>query len=307
MRVTPFEKLHFAHVQGTSTLDGTQMVRVSLQRRNGRRESTIPRLIQEFNTLSGTDPIVPCLFVMTQRTTVQCFKATQQDNPIVLRIESDKMSGSSRYWSWDAEKEDKTQTSTKKSGFAGLEGLLRNDLNLDPSALCMQSAYDHVARAYFQVYGTELKNSGNFHTKDKDFLLSELRRHFDNERMYIVSPNTQSALTPAAKAILDDGCIMGDLSFAREEDGAQGSAPVPNATTIQYLKKMLSRHETEEVVTVSLRDVLSDFNHESEGFYRRTCIAPFMAPFIASGAVELVAGDTLRIHTLHVAKQIADL
>ena len=74
MRVTPFDELHFANVQGTSTLDGIQLVRVTLQRRNGRRASTIPKIIQDYNTLSGTDPVSP---TKVASELICCFKITQ--------------------------------------------------------------------------------------------------------------------------------------------------------------------------------------------------------------------------------------
>jgi hypothetical protein len=38
---------------------------------------------------------------------------------------------------------------------------------------------------------------------------------------------------------------------------------------------------------VTLQDVLSEFNRENEGMYRRACIVPFMRPFIDTGAVEV--------------------
>jgi hypothetical protein len=153
MRVTPFERLHFVNVQGTSTLDGYQFVRISLHRRNGRRASTILNVVHEYNTLSGTDPITPVKIASQQLIT--CFKTTQlpDDNPILLRIEADRRS-SARYWCWNPVQEQlPTPTNKKqfkKGAFAGLEGLVR-ELNLDPTILCMQSAYDAVANAYFQV------------------------------------------------------------------------------------------------------------------------------------------------------------
>jgi hypothetical protein len=153
MRVTPFEAMHFVNVQGTSTLDGYQLVRVSLHRKNGRRAGSILNVIQEYNALSGTDPIVP---VQMATQLVSCFKVTQMpsDNPILLRIETDRIA-SSRYWCWNAATETPASKKPAKKGgsFAGLEGLVR-ELNLDPAVLCMQSAYDQVAQAYFQVHCT---------------------------------------------------------------------------------------------------------------------------------------------------------
>ena len=156
MRITPFEAMHFVNVQGTSTLDGYQFVRISLHRKNGRRTSTIFNVLHEYNALSGTDPITP---VKLTQQPITCFKTTQSpdDNPILLRIDADRIS-SSRYWCWDSAEQDTTAPVNtkacikKKACFAGLEGLVR-ELNLDPSTLCMQSAYDQVAKAYFQVSG----------------------------------------------------------------------------------------------------------------------------------------------------------
>jgi hypothetical protein len=146
MRVTPFEALHFTNVQGTSTLDGYQFVRISLHRRNGRRASTIPNVVHEYNALSGADPITPVAPHL-----ITCFKAAQtpDDNQILLRIDADRRS-SARYWNWNAEEPAPHSKQCKKGVFAGLEGLVR-ELNLDPAVLCMQSAYDSVASAYFQV------------------------------------------------------------------------------------------------------------------------------------------------------------
>jgi len=152
MRITPFETLHFTNVQGTSTLDGYQYVRISLHRRNGRRASTIPNVLHEYNKLSGIDPITP---VKIASQLITCFSTTHMpnDNPILLRIEADQKS-SARFWCWNAAVEAppplQDKAPRRKGAFAGLEGLVR-ELNLDPAALCMQSAYDTVASAYFQV------------------------------------------------------------------------------------------------------------------------------------------------------------
>ena len=151
MRITPFETLHFVNVQGTSTTDGYQYVRISLNRRNGRRATTVPNVITEYNNLSKTHAIVP---VQVTSQLFTCFKPTQVpfDCPILLRIEADRDASSSRYWSWNAVSEQgrERKKPVKRGAFAGLEGLVRA-LNLDPAVLCMQSAYDSVSAAYFQV------------------------------------------------------------------------------------------------------------------------------------------------------------
>jgi len=153
MRITPFEKLHFINVQGTTTVDGHQYVRISLHRRNGRRASTIANVISEYNALSETDPITP---VKIDKQLITCFKPTQMptNNQILGRIEVDRTM-SSRYWHWNATPEKQEKTPRKGRTFSGLEGLVR-ELNLDPAVLCMQSAYDAISASYFQVGGDSL-------------------------------------------------------------------------------------------------------------------------------------------------------
>jgi hypothetical protein len=297
MRTSPFEALHFFNVQGTSTLDGLQLVRISLKRGNGRRESTIPRIIQEYNSLSEAEPITPCPFASC---TIHCFKTTNATNssPIIRRIEADRLS-SSRYWSWDAIAEEGKPT---KGAFSGLESLVR-ELNLNPSTLHMKSAYDHVSKAYFQVHGKALRNSGAFPAKDRDFILQELRKHFDRERMYVVSPNVSAELTPAAKA-LTTPCFMDDVRFNAASDTRPGN--VPNETVLRYFAGILSDADKEDV-TVSFQDILIAFNSTNAGMYRRSCILPFMSPFLESRAVESVDETHLLIHTQKVARQISRL
>ena len=297
MRETPFESLHFSNVQGTSTLDGLQLVRISLKRGNGRRESTIPRIIEEYNALSETDLIVPCTFASSS---IHCFKTTDttNTNPIIRRIEADRLS-SSRYWSWDAAAE---EGKPRKGTFSGLESLVR-ELNLNPSNLCMHSAYDHVSKAYFQVHGTALRNSGTFPVKDKEFILQELRKHFDRERMYVVSPNTNTELTPAAKALTTPG-FMDDVRFNATQDNRPKSRP--NDTVLRYFANILNEAKSTDVTT-SFKDILTEFNKTNAGMYRRACILPFMSPFLESNAVELVGDAHLLIHTQMVADQISRL
>lgn len=304
LRVTPFQELHFANVQGTSTLDGMQLVRVSLERKNGRRACTIPKLVQEYNEKSGTDPVVP-IAMPGMAQLITCFKTNRPMDgmPILLRIEMDRVT-SSRYWRWDAPEEPKSSVKkTKNPRFAGLEGLVR-ELNLDPASLCMQSAYDQVAKTYFQVKGVELKNSGTFPASDKDFLLAELRRHFDRERMFIVAPPRAEELSAAAKAIVTDGRLMDeDVRFkASQADPTPKAAP--NRVVVAFFEKMLPVWADAPVVEVTFKQVLTEFNSENAGIYRSTCVLPFMAPFISSGSVETTGEGTLRIHVQRVRKQL---
>lgn len=317
MRITPFETLHFINVQGTSTLDGYQFVRISLHRKNGRRANTILNVIHEYNALSGTEPITP------EKITPQlitCFKATQsseEDNPILLRIEADRRS-SARYWCWNAAQEQPTANKKplKKGTFAGLEGLVR-ELNLDPSVLCMQSAYDSIANSYFQVHpfhpspfvcashstrqvnGKVLKNSGSFSAQDKDFIMAELKRHFDRERMFIVAPNTHPELNDAAKALTQTD-LMDDLKFKDEASSSTGR----NGLVLEYFERMMPLWHGSDTQIVALKDILAEFNRKNEGMYRRACVIPFMRPFIDAGAVEIVDTHTVRVHVGRVESSL---
>ena len=139
-----------------------------------------------------------------------------------------------------------------------------------------------------------LHNSGSFPLADREFLLGELKRHFDKERMFVVSPNVQKELNAAARAITDER-LMDDLKF--KEDAAAGSAREgPNAVVRQYFARMLPRWGNAERQRVTFREILSEFNHDHEGMYRRTCILPFMRPLVQSGVVEVCDSDTLCIH-----------
>ena len=299
MRITPFETLHFANVQGTSTLDGIQLVRISLERKNGRRASSIPKIIDEYNAISGIDPITP-VSMPGMAQLITCFKTNRSFDGISIlqRIEMDRAT-SSRYWNWNTVVEEKTPK-IKKSRFSGLEGLVR-ELNMDPSTLCMQSAYTQVAKAYFQIKGVELKNSGTFPESDKEFLLAELRRHFDRERMFIVAPPpAHKELTVAAKAITE-GSTMDDLRFkaAKGDDRQKDISPV----AVAYFEAMLPKWKDDTLVETTFKEVLAQFNCENAGIYRRTCIVPFMAPFTSAGSVEITATG-LRIDVERVFEQL---
>ena len=133
--------------------------------------------------------------------------------------------------------------------------------------------------------------------------------------MYIVAPNTKEELTPAVKAIVDaseGAMLMNDLQFGKDggEDEQHTPTNKPNPTVLRYLQAVIAAAVSPQGanLTVPIRDVLADFNHHGMGVYRRTCVVPFMTPFLITGAVELTdAGNSLLIHTRLVAEQIASL
>jgi hypothetical protein len=138
-----------------------------------------------------------------------------------------------------------------------------------------------------------------FSSQIKEFIMAELKRHFDSERMFTVAPNTQTELSDAAKALTTD--LMDDLKF---KDEAPSITTGPSALVLEYFERMLPRWKGEETRLVALKDVLAEFNQKNEGVYRRACIIPFMRPFIDTGAVEIVDASAIRVHVRRVETQL---
>lgn len=289
MRASVFERLHFQRAEGTSLDDGMQLVRISLDRKHGRRTAAIPKLIEAYNQLSNLPPISPVPAFGTPDS-ITCFKIakTYQGNGILSRIEHDNRTGKHRYWLW-------TVTATeapkprKRALLAGLENLVR-ELNLDPSSLCMQSAYDEITKVFFQVKGVELKNSGAFPSDDKEFILTELRRHFDRQRMYIVSPPA-ARLDSNAVAITDASALMSDLPF--KDEPSQASPEALNATMRAFLQDVLPKWQARETVLMPVKVLLAAINKDT-ALYRKACLPAFLRPLVANGAAEWVGDHTVR-------------
>jgi hypothetical protein len=131
--------------------------------------------------------------------------------------------------------------------------------------------------------------------------MTELKRHFERERMFTVAPNTQTELSDAAKALTRDD-LMIDLKFKAET--APPSASGPSTLVLEYFARMLPQWRGSDTQLVTLKDVLSEFNRANEGMYRRVCVVPFMRPFIDTGAVEVVSASAIRVHVGRVEAQL---
>lgn len=290
MRETAFQQLHFHRVEGTTEDDGTQLVRISLQRKYGRRANTICKVLDAYNKISGTRPITPV--PSGNKHPFICFKTNQPTtgNSILSRIDHDKRTAGHRFWRWDEKQTGQAPPKgMKRALLSGLENLVR-ELNLDPSTLCMQSAYDEITKAFFQVKGVELKNTGTFPAEDKEFILSELKRHFDRQRMYIVSPPVKK-LDSNAAALTDPSRLMSDLPF---NDAPEPEPNALNATVRTYLECMLPLWDTMDSVLVPANEILAAFNKDAV-LYRRACVESFMRPLVDSGAATWVDPQTLRL------------
>ena len=131
----------------------------------------------------------------------------------------------------------------------------------------------------------------------KEFILAQLRRYFDRERMFIVCPPVKE-INSRAKAVMDDSALMDDLKFA----GGSAEAQVgPNKTIKSFLQDMLPAWRGRESVLVSHKEIVTHFNKENAGMYRQSCVASFMQPLVAAGAVEVHDNQTFRIHVQRTA------
>jgi hypothetical protein len=104
MHVSDFQELKFSLVEGCCDIDGDrliQYIRITLHANNTRRESSIPKIIEQYNTMDGcTETITPVVFFpLFQTSPIVCFgnKTRIQDNPILKHIAQHK-EGS--FWRW---------------------------------------------------------------------------------------------------------------------------------------------------------------------------------------------------------------
>ena len=291
MNTDLFKKMSFSHVEGTlAEEDGDlQFVQISLQKNKGRREANISNIINEYNNLSCSEPIKPISIPGMPRL-ITCFKISQPDtsNPILACIHMK----SPHYWKWDAKATDggdkdhlsdgvQTQAKPSKAMMSGLENIIR-ELNLDPTKLCMDSAYEFVSNRYLAVMGVNLNNSGMFPVQYREFFLSELSHYFQKELFYVVSPPKPQMDANALALMGDADRMMGDLEFQTTPSTTGLNETVKNT----FSRLIDGQWRTKKRVSMTTSDLLDAFNHESMGIYRKSCIAPFMEPLTATGAVQ---------------------
>jgi len=295
MEQAQFESLKFLHVQGTSTADGTQLVRISLQRRNGRRAGTIPRIIEQYNKTAAAP-------ITVFKHPVTCFKLTQKpsENPILLRIELDKQT--SRYWTWSSQTSPVTKkpaAPTKQLALC-VEQMVR-DLKMDPSAMCVKSICGEIQAQYHEAHGGCIDDP--ISAEQRAFILKELHRYLQREKLYIVSPVARSRqLDHHAHAIIRPDSLMDDLKF--KDDGDTKAREGPNDTILRYLKSMIGRWEGRATVRLTSMEIVDALNSQHAGLYRHTCVASFMQPFIRDGSVETSDNTHFTLDVARIAQTI---
>ena len=104
MHVSDFQELKFSLVEGCCDIDGDrliQYVRITLHANNTRRESSIPKIIEQYNRLEGRkEKITPFVFFpLFQTYQIVCFgtKTDIRDNPILKHIAMHKEDS---FWRW---------------------------------------------------------------------------------------------------------------------------------------------------------------------------------------------------------------
>lgn len=277
MREELFEDLKFANAQGTTAPDGLQLVRISLQKQNGRRGHTIHKIIDQYNRNAASD-IKPAIAYPQQQQAICCFKLTQPvgSNPILLRIAADK--GSPPYWSWTcgAEKPAKKTKDLRPL----IEKTLVEELRVDPSTLPIQRVCEEIQ--------AKMEDAEDERTVN---IAEELKRYIGREQMYLVAPPSASIFNMDADPVFkDDG---------KDEPLNDDS---PNDTIKAYFRTMLPQWG--EVAHVAAEDVTKILNARSAGLYKRSCVASFMRPFIKDGSVETKDNVNFTIHTRRVAQKI---
>ena len=239
-----FEELKFARVQGTSAIDGTQFVRVTLQRTNGKRKSAIPKVISEYNRRATGHLITP-IHIQGTESPIVCFKLAQpvDENPILAKIETDQ--STSRSWSWSAgnighkthtqpslkhneqthhqpksmhhqpksdvksRPADKHRCTDERPKAAGDHLIstverLLIERKLDPATMGVKAIANKIKRAYYDVNEAELDETHEASYEETEFVNRELDRYVEQQRMYIVSPPPKKKTLEAKSMPISD-------------------------------------------------------------------------------------------------------
>jgi hypothetical protein len=284
MRSEFFERLKFVNVQGTTGSDGMQLVRISLQKQNGRRAHTIQRVIEQYNRIAAAE-INPVAF--NTQPVVCCFKLTQHvnTNPILWKIASDKESSSSKYWAWDSG-HNVPRPMRAKALLPLIEKTLIEELRTDPSTLPLQRICEEIQAKIDEQHEDSVID-----------IPTELKKYIGREQMYLVAPAVVS-LPPASIFQMDD------LVFKDDDDKGKDEDDKPNDTIKAYFQAMLLEWKGARAVSVTAEEVVKFLNRESPGLYRRSCVAAFMRPFIDDGSVSSHDGLRFTIHPARVAEKI---
>ena len=231
MHALDFKLLKFIAAEGCSEKMGdrvAQFVRFSLHPNNGRRRNTIHAIIDKYNQLDGrSERVVPVLFYPSvYDNPIVCFKskASIENNPILKRIAVAKQTKDSEYWKWTLsgkessglqQVEDEPIVPRRQQShrmITSIHDILR-DMKLPESVVSVQRVYDELSEPYFRHYGIPLgEGTGCIPLAHRDFVISEIKRLFEEELSYIEQPSVQEGGLPLhARALVDNAGWMGDI------------------------------------------------------------------------------------------------
>jgi hypothetical protein len=246
MHVPDFHELKFSHVEGCCDVDAggrlVQYVRISLHANNTRREGSIPKLIEQYNRMEGrSETITPVVFFpQFQTSPLVCFKsraASNDANPILKRI---AQKGEVSFWRWVASASKRgpqcvlpseplppPQRQGKRS-ITSIHDILRG-LRLPESVVSVQRVYDELSEPYFRQFNLPLgEGTGCVPLEHRDFIVSEIRRLFEEELSYIQQPPAVGALPMHARALVENAGWMGDILLSGGEgmDSLEGGSVI---------------------------------------------------------------------------------
>ena len=241
-----FHELKFSHVEGCCDVDAggrlVQYVRISLHANNTRREGSIPKLIEQYNRMEGrSETITPVVFFpQFQTSPLVCFKsraASNDANPILKRI---AQKGEVSFWRWVASASKRgpqcvlpseplppPQRQGKRS-ITSIHDILRG-LRLPESVVSVQRVYDELSEPYFRQFNLPLgEGTGCVPLEHRDFIVSEIRRLFEEELSYIQQPPAVGALPMHARALVENAGWMGDILLSGGEgmDSLEGGSVI---------------------------------------------------------------------------------
>jgi hypothetical protein len=221
MHVPDFLRLHFSMVEGCCSEMGgrmVQFVRISLEQKNGRRKGTIPKIIDEYNNMEGrSETLLPVvLYPSLDESPIVCFKKTAgiQGNPILSRIEAAKEIPADGFWKWSPvhtpQEAAVIQLEESERHFVTISDIVR-ELQLPESTVSVKRVYTELSEPYFRKYNKPLgEGTGCIPAEQREFIVSEINRLFEDELSYIVRPPV-SVLPPQAIALVDHAGWVGDI------------------------------------------------------------------------------------------------
>ena len=236
MHIPDFNQLKFCLVEGCCDVDGDrliQYVKISLHANNTRRESSIPKIIEQYNQTEGrSEKITPVVFFPRfQASAIVCFKTKTsiRDNPILKRIAEEQQREGGSFWRWVSssskkglqshlpfEPELQGQSGRRRRFITSVHDILRG-MQLPESVVSVQRVYDELSEPYFRQFNVPLgEGTGCVPLEHRDFIVSEIKRLFEEELSYIQQPSASGVLPMHARALVENAGWMGDILLSDE-------------------------------------------------------------------------------------------